>query len=487
MNLGLALARFAALGGGGKLPETPPVFNVMDYGAIADGTTNDSAACQSALDAVTAIGGGVLYFPSGAYYFPYDQEVHLTPNVSVVGSAATIKGHGFALASNTTIANLAFTNQAGLNGWIWSDNGDGISNVGINNCTFTGRGAGHSDQGITLWPTTNGLGCVENLRISNCQFSNFETACLQFSRLNNSVIENNLFTCMSGGRGVYFRGGHGNVIQNNTIGGTSRTPIIFMLDITEQNGHGALGLTNDNHILHNDITGGTEECITFDSSQSFAFENDTIHSVAGGSIVLHHAGWAASGADYSGYDLIFLSGASIGRTATVLTQSGATVTIDATGLTIAPDDEVVIAATTKGNLIHGNTVVGSGGVLANPVMLYGQCFENVVSDNILSGSQNSDISAPSLDLNTVYASSVTGAKQRCPNGYNTISGNTCAENILLDYSVTASPAPTPFYSHGSAVTGNTCSDGGLVAAYQRLYKSGNTFSAADSFNHVTEL
>jgi len=41
------------------------VYNVKDYGATGDGTTNDTAACQAAIDAA-AVGGTVL-FPAGTY------------------------------------------------------------------------------------------------------------------------------------------------------------------------------------------------------------------------------------------------------------------------------------------------------------------------------------------------------------------------------------------------------------------------------------
>ena len=46
-----------------------PVYNVMDpaYGATGDGTTNDTAAVQSAINACEAVGGGIVFFPPGAY------------------------------------------------------------------------------------------------------------------------------------------------------------------------------------------------------------------------------------------------------------------------------------------------------------------------------------------------------------------------------------------------------------------------------------
>jgi hypothetical protein len=42
-------------------------FNVKHYGAVGDGVTNDAAAIQSAIDECVAAGGGIVFFPGGAY------------------------------------------------------------------------------------------------------------------------------------------------------------------------------------------------------------------------------------------------------------------------------------------------------------------------------------------------------------------------------------------------------------------------------------
>lgn len=42
------------------------VFNVLDYGAVGDGVTNDTVAIQAAEDARSAV-GGTLFFPAGTY------------------------------------------------------------------------------------------------------------------------------------------------------------------------------------------------------------------------------------------------------------------------------------------------------------------------------------------------------------------------------------------------------------------------------------
>lgn len=43
-------------------------YNVLDYGAVGDGTTNDAAAIQAAIDACSSAGGGRVLIPGGKIY-----------------------------------------------------------------------------------------------------------------------------------------------------------------------------------------------------------------------------------------------------------------------------------------------------------------------------------------------------------------------------------------------------------------------------------
>ncbi|MFD0442099.1 glycosyl hydrolase family 28 protein [Streptomyces indonesiensis] len=68
-----------------------PVFSVMDYGAKADGSSNDSAAIDKAITAANAAGGGIVRFPSGQY--KSKNTVHLKSEVTLqLDSGATILG-----------------------------------------------------------------------------------------------------------------------------------------------------------------------------------------------------------------------------------------------------------------------------------------------------------------------------------------------------------------------------------------------------------
>lgn len=60
----LAPAGLAALC---QLDMTLPIFNVMNYGALGNGTHDDTPAIRSALSAAENAGGGIIYLPTGTY------------------------------------------------------------------------------------------------------------------------------------------------------------------------------------------------------------------------------------------------------------------------------------------------------------------------------------------------------------------------------------------------------------------------------------
>ncbi|MBR2883190.1 MAG: right-handed parallel beta-helix repeat-containing protein [Clostridia bacterium] len=66
------------------------MYNVMDYGTVADGITNTTAAFQKTIDKCSENGGGVVFIPFGKYVLG---SVHLHSNVHIVfESGATLLG-----------------------------------------------------------------------------------------------------------------------------------------------------------------------------------------------------------------------------------------------------------------------------------------------------------------------------------------------------------------------------------------------------------
>lgn len=106
------------------LADAGRVFNVMDYGAHADGTTDDQGHIQAAIDAAHAAGGGVVYLPAATYllyahseFYPgNDSNLQLKGGVTLrgAGAATILKGThqdssliSSYLADDIGVANLA--------------------------------------------------------------------------------------------------------------------------------------------------------------------------------------------------------------------------------------------------------------------------------------------------------------------------------------------------------------------------------------------
>src|SRR4029079_5215854 len=66
----------------------PETLNLRDFGATGDGTTDDAAAFQKALDALATAGGGTLFIPEGKYVI----ATPVSKDFSGLASSITITG-----------------------------------------------------------------------------------------------------------------------------------------------------------------------------------------------------------------------------------------------------------------------------------------------------------------------------------------------------------------------------------------------------------
>jgi len=68
------------------------VFDVRDYGALINGTTDDTAAIKAAIDAAEAAGGGTVFLPKGTYLISPGTTTYwtLTENIQFIGEPGTI-------------------------------------------------------------------------------------------------------------------------------------------------------------------------------------------------------------------------------------------------------------------------------------------------------------------------------------------------------------------------------------------------------------
>lgn len=89
----VAVAAFSQTFDWTKQVKNKPVYDVKQYGAKGDGSTNDTAAIQAAITAAAGSHGGVVLIPNGTYMI-YDHLQIPTTTPSVENSRVTIMGMG---------------------------------------------------------------------------------------------------------------------------------------------------------------------------------------------------------------------------------------------------------------------------------------------------------------------------------------------------------------------------------------------------------
>jgi hypothetical protein len=121
------------LGGTAVPPAKLFYYNVKDYGAVGNGTTNDVAAVQAAINAAVAAGGGIVYFPVGSY---------------LCSSPLNIGGNSVTLAGVGGLGQYSITPASSL---VYSGSGTGafINGKSRRSLAFNALGLFYNNSGFT--------------------------------------------------------------------------------------------------------------------------------------------------------------------------------------------------------------------------------------------------------------------------------------------------------------------------------------------------
>ena len=175
------------------------IVNVKDYGAVGDGTTDDTAAIQSAVDDLTS--NGVLYFPPSKYNIRARIYIQDLNNISIIGD-------GVEILATVQPSQLEFTNINGLTieGITFDCNNYvtgacvviNSSDVRVFNCRFIhsgdGGGASGSGYGFVHNTTSSAVGTKRSgLLVDGCIFADGTRDGLQTKSVDDVVVSNCVF------------------------------------------------------------------------------------------------------------------------------------------------------------------------------------------------------------------------------------------------------------------------------------------------------
>jgi polygalacturonase len=146
-------------------PAYAATFNVRDYGATGNGSSNDTAAINNAITAANSAGGGTVLFPAGTYKAA--TSIHMKSNVTLqLDAGSTIMGASNdtydAPESNPFDQYQDYGHSHFHNAMIWGNNLTNIGFVGTGTIDGGGHlitgnpGSGEADKIISL-TRCNGL------------------------------------------------------------------------------------------------------------------------------------------------------------------------------------------------------------------------------------------------------------------------------------------------------------------------------------------
>jgi len=290
--------------------------SVKDFGAVGDGATVDTAAIQSAIDAVAAAGGGTVFFPEGVYLIRNTLFIR-SDNMTLAGASqggtiitsdSSFTGSGGSI-TETMIQVNDFPNDAKIQRFNMRDllisatyitggfssnpavkclfHANWVHYMVINRVTFYGADNGVDGIGVLL--TAVRLGLVEDFSMHNsivdCEFTYNRDAIWWGAESGGStqglINASQVYRCRIGGLaagtgyGVWMRGGsYANSFIDNNV---------------EQYNIG-FSLNDKSNFLRGNLTEGnsTDFTSTGNSVQLHGNHIDRMDSLEGGSFIQTH-------------------------------------------------------------------------------------------------------------------------------------------------------------------------------------------------------
>jgi polygalacturonase len=229
------------------------VYSVKSYGAIGDGDTDDTTACQNALNAADLAGVGAVVVPPGTYKL----TAALTP-----GSGTTFLGQGGFLRQHTEAANV-------------------VTVASKSNVALVNLDVGYNTS--TVRNTTNGLSvqtCTD-VEISGCRVRNGPGLGIYVANSQRArVHDNHIHSMLADGIHVTNGSSTGHVskdvtVSGNVVEGTGDDCIACVSYTT-----GGTAINEGISITGNVVTNGSARGITVAGGKGVAVAGNTVRNMA---------------------------------------------------------------------------------------------------------------------------------------------------------------------------------------------------------------
>lgn len=302
------------------------VLNVKRYGAVGNGTTDDTAAIQAAIDAApnsidSYERGGVLVFPSGIYKI--SNELRVNKNLEIIGLGnATIIGNvsGALHKAGIYVGDATYLTQTSkgyfrvdikrlnfrLSGHNYDILNHGVRTFRVEDCTLE-YGQVSSIETHGSWATS---------WVKGCEFQGGGSGALRILDNSNAFhVESNRFAgyddTPSDGYAVYVRDSMGAWITHNDFEYCTKHIVVYPT---------ISGGCNNLHIENNWIEGAFMESIRLDNSlygfKAITIKGNSVYGSPDGSV---YVGVAGGVGDFEGVDI---SGNTFNAPATLVFGSG---------------------------------------------------------------------------------------------------------------------------------------------------------------------
>ncbi|WP_179400668.1 glycosyl hydrolase family 28-related protein [Burkholderia guangdongensis] len=469
------------------------VVTVKDFGAVGDGVTDDTVSIQAALDHVTSIGGGEVFFPEGTYMVmaPVANYLWLTKASNRMNYAALMVG------SNTKVSGAGATSIIRLIGTLPSPGttdgrGDyATTHIMINKnaaglpqhivdrdiivcgLKFDGNRTQQSGEGVSFCG-------VENFLITECDFTNsyYETNYIVYCR-GGEIAHNRMY-----GNGLYQTDGGGPMadtssdihISNNMIQDCGYYSILLInaFNCVAENNHVFKDTYPSASGYQSIRVANCSMCeVRGNYIQDSAYSAVWIHGGYCNSVcdnfILHAGYGAGAGSNLHAITLDFMSGAPGGRHIVdgnrIFYSAGCGIAV-LEGIPYGVDDS---AGDNAGSIITNNVVMYNN---RDGIAIYGS-YHRVIGNTVESNGISITDGIPGNGYNGITLNGAT---------YCTVIGNSCMD-IIQPYAVPlnidaayGTTFATPYTITHSAQTQNY----GIVE-----YPGGVTGSEPADYNTIT--